>query len=58
MEAWERGFAAGWWIGERWYRRRQQNAGQGHRRSDQALYGAKRAGKGRSMIARWDDVAW
>ena len=27
------------------------------RAADQALYGAKRAGKGRSMVARWDDVA-
>lgn len=27
------------------------------RAADQALYGAKRAGKGRSMIASWDDVA-
>lgn len=27
------------------------------RAADQALYGAKRAGKGRSMIAHWDDVA-
>jgi PleD family two-component response regulator len=27
------------------------------RAADQALYGAKRAGKGRSMIATWDDVA-
>ncbi len=27
------------------------------RAADQALYGAKRAGKGRSMVAHWDDVA-
>lgn len=27
------------------------------RAADQALYGAKRAGKGRSMVAQWDDVA-
>lgn len=27
------------------------------RSADQALYGAKRAGKGRSMVALWDDVA-
>ncbi len=27
------------------------------RSADEALYGAKRAGKGRSMIAQWDDVA-
>ena len=27
------------------------------RAADQALYGANRAGKGRSMVAHWDDVA-
>ena len=27
------------------------------RAADQALYGAKRAGKGRSMVVHWDDVA-
>jgi diguanylate cyclase (GGDEF)-like protein len=27
------------------------------RAADQALYGAKRAGKGRSMVAHWNDVA-
>lgn len=27
------------------------------RAADQALYGAKRAGKGRTMVAHWDDVA-
>lgn len=27
MEARERGFEAGWWIGERWCRRRLQMAG-------------------------------